>query len=111
MEYTLYRAVRRKEPRRTDFWSDFAHGEDPFRGQLLEPLMWAGISVSDDFENAKRRAIELNQGNFLAVLHIDDTRDSVIVKQTPTKRDPHHHSVMGVPATLRALVIEVKDIA
>jgi hypothetical protein len=106
----LYRAVKQRQPRLGDFWSDFAHGEEPFRPQLHEPMLWCGISTTDDFETARKRAIELVQGRYIAVLTIPDDAD-VRVLQTSSSRDPRHHSVMGTPATLHSLVTRIIQIA
>jgi len=108
MPYVLYRAIRRRQARLTDFWSDFAHGEEPFPSQLKQPMMWVGISTFSDPNHAAALATTFSQGQFLAQLVIPDEAD-VLVMQT-SRRDPTHHSVMATPRTLLSLVDRVLPI-
>jgi hypothetical protein len=105
MPITLYRATKGKRPRPSDFWSAFGYGEEPLSAQLERPAMWCGVSMSDDLERAKIKAIELSQGRFLAVLHIPDEA-LVQAVATSTKRDPHHYSVIGTPAAICSCFVE-----
>ena len=103
----LYRAIKGKRPRSSDFWSDFACGEDPIVPvQTDRPSMWWGVSMSDDFDRAKRKALELTQGRYIAVMQIPDDAEHVRTVQTSTKRDPHHYSVVGSPTSLGSCFVE-----
>jgi hypothetical protein len=108
MPYVLYRAIRRPQPSIGDFWSDYAHGEEPVPNQLRQPLMWCGVSMFSDVTKAKDLAERWMQGRFLAELNIPDDADVYVLQ---TGRDPLHHSVMGTPATLRSLVAHVLPIS
>jgi hypothetical protein len=108
MDYVLYRAIRRRQPRLSDFWSDFAFGEEPFPVQIKEPLDWSGISTFVDIRKARSMAT-LMRHQALAELHIpEDTRDA-IVRQTGRK-NPTHFSVMATPSTLLSFVAQVVPI-
>jgi hypothetical protein len=103
MPYVLFRAIRRQDPRLADFWSDFAHGEEPFPSQLREPLRWSGVSMFSDLDKAIAASWRWGLGPYVAEVHIPDDAD-VVVRQTG--RDLFHHSVMGTPATLRSLMVQ-----
>jgi hypothetical protein len=103
--YVLYRAIRKRQARLGDFWSDFAHGEEPFPSQLKQPIRWTGISTFSDLNRAEANAIAFGRGNFLAQLNIPDDADA-LVTQTG-RRDPTLHSVMATPSTLLSFVAQV----
>ena len=104
LAYVLYRAIRRPDAMLSDFWSPFAHGEEPMPSQLRQPIYWTGISAFSDLEESRRRADEWMQGRFIARLDIPDDADIVVLK---TGRNPYHYSVMGTPATLLSRVAQV----
>jgi hypothetical protein len=109
MPYVLYRAIKGKGARVSDFWSAFALGEEPFPIQVRQPLEWAGVSTFNDLGKAMTMAALWRQGRFLAELHIPDDPANVIVSQTGRK-NPFHYSVMATPHTLLSFVAQVLPI-
>lgn len=97
----LYRVIRRMNPSLSDFWSDYAHGDEPIFNQLVEPLQWAGISTFSDEAEAIKFGRNFVLGRAVVALDIPDNAD-VIVKQTG--RSTYHYSVMGTPHTLKSFV-------
>jgi hypothetical protein len=106
--YVLFRAIKGKGARVSDFWSAFALGEEPFPNQLKEPLEWIGVSTFSDLGVAAQVAVLWRQGRYLAELHIPDDANA-IVRQTGRK-NPTHHSVAATPQTLLSFVVQVVPI-
>ena len=108
MRYVLYRAIKGRGPRLSDFWSDFAHGEEPFPVQIKEPLEWSGVSTSID-PNKTLALGRLMRHQAIVVLDIETDTKDVIVRQTG-KRNVSHYSVMATPSTLLSFVVQIVPI-
>jgi hypothetical protein len=103
---TFYRVVRRDPPHMQDFTSNRDKGLPPRGPEVDDRSLWEGISVYDSRDRAERQALRYSLGDYIAVLHVDDSeRGGVTFKKTLA--DLHHFTVWGEPAVLVARVQEV----
>lgn len=107
MPHELFRVIRMKAPRRSDFWSDLANGLPPRLPQRVDVTTWAGVSMYADFSDAEKSARTFALGRSIARVEIPDGAP-VLVKQTLKLG---HFSVVGDPTVLMGYVIRVMRIA
>lgn len=100
-----YRLVRTNPPTTWDFLSNQAKGRPPRRPEILDPSLYAGVSVFDD--RAAAAAFALRRPAWIAALEL---RPSDRVRITKTGRHPNHYTVHADPAVLLAAIVGVMPV-
>jgi hypothetical protein len=104
----FFRIVHRNPASREDFLSNRDRGLPPRGPEIDDPAEWAGISVFDTLERARRLALRRNLalGAFIAELHVAEDAP-VIARKT---FGPGHYTLWGTPETFVDLVVDIHPI-
>ena len=94
-----------------DFISSLQLCRGPRPAEVLEPILWAGVSMFDNLRDAENFAIRYSLGRYIAEVHIPPRAPAVIHVVVQKTRGPGHYTVLGCAQILSSLVVDTTAVS